>query len=64
MKVGILCEDYKLETFENKLKEEKFTFKTMFFQDGIKQIHIECEKKDEATIRKICEEVQSSFKKK
>ena len=63
MKIGILCEDYKKEIFENKLKENNLEFKSMPFQKGIIQIHIECDKNDIDTIHSICNEVNKSLKK-
>lgn len=62
MKIGIVCDDYKLSKFKKELTMAGFQFKTFPFIHGTTTIKVECEANKAMEVKKICEEIEAFYK--
>jgi hypothetical protein len=61
-KVGIVCDNYKLDLFKKKLEQKTYEYKTLPFTKDTTSIILYVQTKDVAEINKICNEVELHFK--
>ena len=62
-KTGIICDNYKLEKFKEKLSKKGFVnYEVMPYDEGTTLIKVETEESEIMEIKKICQEVEMFFK--
>jgi hypothetical protein len=62
-KVGITCDNYKLEKFKAELTKAGFTdFEVLCHKDNVSAIIVTCTEKDFFTLGILCQDVEEHFK--
>ena len=61
MKIGIVCDNYKLGKFKKELAIAGFQFKTFPFTNDTTTIKVECEVGKSIEVKGICEKVEEYF---
>lgn len=62
MKIGIVCDNYKLGKFKQELLLAGFKFKTFPFTNDTTTIKVETEASKSIKVKEICEGVEAFFK--
>jgi hypothetical protein len=62
MKIGIVCDNYKLGKFKKELAMAGFQFKNFPFTNGTTTIKVECEAGKSIEVKAICEKVEAFYK--
>jgi hypothetical protein len=62
MKAGIVCDNYKVDTFKKELDKAKFNYKTSPFTSETTTIQVETEAHRIKELHKLCLQTELKFK--
>jgi len=62
MKIGIVCDNYKLGKFKQELLLAGFQFKTFPFTKDTTTIRVDAEASKSIEVKEICEKLEKQFK--